>query len=142
MDKKVSHLLVSAHFAGKDNKKGHIISQPPLGVAIAELVLQPMVLFSEASHHSYLFLCVDLCLRVFHMMQGLSASPARTRVPPAHHLDKGKTFWQQSLNDSSAGVNLGSQGTGESSDPLPEAVRASLFCLLVSPAEWHRHHHH
>lgn len=129
MEKFQQHLLVSAHFSGKDNKKGHIISQPPLGVAIVKLVLQPMVLFSETSHHSFLFLCVDSCLPVFRVTQGLSAPPTRTRVPPAHHLDKSKTFWQQGLNDSSAGVNLGSWGTGESSDPLPEAVRTSFLCI-------------
>ena len=41
-----------------------------------------------------------------------------------------------------AGINLGGQGAREGVTQLLTAVRASFLCILVSPAEWNRHHHH
>lgn len=41
-----------------------------------------------------------------------------------------------------AGVNLGTRAQGKAVTQLLTAVRASFLCVLVSPAEWHRHRHH
>lgn len=104
------HLLESAHFAGKDNKK--VTSQ----VSLHRKYALPLVTEGQTQPQPSLFFCMwdhlvrqHIMLTFFYVWihvllmcfsQELSASPARTRAPPVNILAKVSLFGSGAINDS------------------------------------------
>lgn len=139
-DKKevLQHLLESAHLAGKGNEVRTILSNRT-DAAAAKLVPLVLLLVREASQHSYLF-SVGMWTHV------LCASLKDFQLLQEHMFLQPNILAQVSLSGSrvisDGGIWHNSRKLGHrGSQLLPTAVRGSFLCILVSPAEWHRHLH-
>lgn len=145
--KMFQHLLGSALFEETAAKRSPPSQFPPkvnaaLGKRRADVSTVSLICMWDhlVKHHTtHIIFYVRIHALLLCFSQGLSASPVRTHVPPANIL--ARQVFLAALIIIGAGINLGGQeGAREGVTQLLTAVRASFLCILVSPAEWDRHH--